>query len=150
MKRLALLSLAIFIAGVTSAPALSNPHRRAAISIAQAPAGPAVLATANFVTAEKDHPTQGTVRILEEKGKRYVEFSADFKTVEGPAVAVILHRGHTVAVNIHGKDYITLAPLRSFTGAQRYEIPPQVNLADFGSVAIWCGDFNVTFGYAPL
>jgi hypothetical protein len=53
-------------------------------------------------------------------------------------------------VNVEEADYVTLAPLESFDGAQRYEIPATINPSDFKSVGIWCRQFNVTFGYAPL
>lgn len=36
------------------------------------------------------------------------------------------------------------------SGAQRYALADNVNLADFRSVAVWCRKFNATFGYAPL
>ena len=45
---------------------------------------------------------------------------------------------------------MSLAPLKGFSGAQRYEIPDNVNLDDYEAVAIWCRKFNVTFGYAKL
>ncbi|MEO1340639.1 MAG: DM13 domain-containing protein, partial [Cyanobacteria bacterium J06635_13] len=28
--------------------------------------------------------------------------------------------------------------------------PENVDLSDYASVAVWCEDFNVTFGYAEL
>ncbi|MGK7944626.1 MAG: DM13 domain-containing protein [Microcystaceae cyanobacterium] len=40
--------------------------------------------------------------------------------------------------------------LESFQGAQRYEIPENVDLDDFESVVIWCRKFNVTFAYSSL
>jgi Electron transfer DM13 len=43
-----------------------------------------------------------------------------------------------------------LAPLTNFTGAQRYPIPDDLNLAEFKSAAIWCRQFNATFGAAAL
>ncbi|NEQ63853.1 MAG: DM13 domain-containing protein, partial [Moorea sp. SIO4A1] len=48
------------------------------------------------------------------------------------------------------QDYVTLARLQKFSGAQRYAIPDDLNLDEFGSVAVWCRRFNITFGYASL
>ena len=33
---------------------------------------------------------------------------------------------------------------------QRYAIPANINIEDYESVAIWCQEFNVTFGYADI
>ena len=98
-----------------------------------------------------EHPTQGTVRVVTEKGKRYLEFDQSFKTDNGPDLYVILHRSDAPPVSgIKKKDYVSIARLQNTSGVQRYAIPNNVNLADFRSVAVWCRKFNATFGYAPL
>jgi hypothetical protein len=68
-----------------------------------------------------------------------------------------LHRsgnvlGTTQAPNyaLKSGDYIVLSRLRKFSGAQRYAIPANINLANYRSAAIWCRKFNATFGVAPL
>ncbi len=103
-----------------------------------------------FVTVEKGHSTTGTVSIIEENGKQYLEFGDDFQTVAGPAVKIILHKNNTVPVNIQEENYISIAPIQSFAGTQRYEVPEEVDLNQYASVAVWCEEFNVTFGYAQL
>lgn len=110
----------------------------------------AQVASGNFTTVEQNHPTLGTATIVEEGEQRYLEFSDDFTTAEGPDVEVILYQGDSVPVNIAEGSYMTLAPLQSFDGAQRYAIPTHVNLDEFESVGIWCRQFNVTFGYADI
>mgnify|MGYP002780608662 CR=1 FL=1 len=112
------------------------------LSLAQAPG--------QFVTVEQDHATTGTASIVTANGQQYLEFDAAFDTARGPAVEVILYKGPAVPVNIAEGDYITLAPLQSFSGAQRYPIPAGVNVSDYQTVGIWCRQFNVTFGYAPI
>ena len=109
-----------------------------------------ILRSGSFVTTEQDHPTTGTVKIITENGKRYLELDEAFSTATGPDVNIILHRRHQVPVNVSEEDYITLAPLKSFQGKQRYAIPDSLNLDNYQSVAIWCRKFNVTFGYASL
>ncbi|MEA5448786.1 DM13 domain-containing protein [Leptolyngbya sp. CCNP1308] len=103
-----------------------------------------------FVTVEQDHATRGTATLTTASGQRYLEFDAAFDTARGPAVEVILYKGATVPVNIAEGDYLTLAPLQSFSGAQRYLIPADVDINDYQTVGIWCRQFNVTFGYAPI
>jgi hypothetical protein len=109
-----------------------------------------ILRSGSFVNTEQDHPTTGTVRIITENGKRYLDLDEAFSTATGPDVFIILHRRDRVPVNISEQDYVNLAPLKSFKGAQRYAIPDNLNLDDYQSVAIWCRKFNVTFGYARI
>jgi Electron transfer DM13 len=105
--------------------------------------------TGRFRAAE--HPTQGNVRIITEKGKHYLEFDKSFKTDNGPDLFVVLYRNQTVPVSgIKEKDYKSIARLQKTQGTQRYAIPDNVNLADFKAIAVWCRQFNATFGYAPL
>ncbi len=103
-----------------------------------------------FITAEKNHSTVGTLKVIEVDGKQYLEFGDDFKTVAGPAVEIILHRDSAVPVNIDEEDYVTIAPIKNFEGTQRYEVPENIDLNEYASVAVWCQEFNVTFGYAQL
>ncbi|MGF1496170.1 MAG: DM13 domain-containing protein [Elainellaceae cyanobacterium] len=115
----------------------------------------AAIAMGSFVSGE--HPTQGTARIVEENGQRFVELGEDFSTDEGPDLFVILHRSNDVigtteapAHSIQEGDYVNIAPLESVSGMQRYAIPADINVADYQSVAIWCRQFNATFGAASL
>jgi len=119
-------------------PASSGPRAQAT-----------TLKTGTFVAAE--HPTAGTVQIVEDNGKRYLELGRNFKSDSGPDLFVILHRDQTLPISgIQEEDYVTLAPLKSTQGNQRYEIPETVDLEAFQSAAIWCRQFNATFGYATL
>ncbi|WP_414544676.1 DM13 domain-containing protein [Nostoc sp. CCY0012] len=103
----------------------------------------------NFQAAE--HPTQGKVSVITEQGKRYLEFDQNFKTDKGPDLFVILHNSDMPPVSgIQEKDYVNIAPLQKISGTQRYALPDNVNLVNFKSVAIWCRQFNTTFGYAVL
>ncbi|MEL7328625.1 MAG: DM13 domain-containing protein, partial [Cyanobacteria bacterium J06559_1] len=75
---------------------------------------------------------------------------SNFQTVAGPDVNILLHTAETVPVAINEADYVTIAPLESFSGEQRYAIPADVDLSAFQSAVIWCQDFDVTFGYATI
>ena len=92
--------------------------------------------------------TAGTFTVVEEDGKQYIEFSDDFEVSEGPDLEIILHKDQVVESSIEEDDYVSLAPIESFEGNQRYEVPEDVDLDDYASVAVWCEEFNVTFGYA--
>lgn len=117
---------------------------------------PMLLKSGNFKSGE--HPTQGKARIVTQNGKSFLELDQGFKTSSlGPDLVVVLHRSNNVlgsttppAYPLKDGDYIVLAPLRKFNGAQRYAIPARVNLANFQSAVIWCRQFNATFGAATL
>ncbi len=115
-----------------------------------------ILRSGTFVDGE--HPTSGTVRIVEKDGKHILELDSAFRTsTTGPDLVVILHRlpdviGSTKppAYPINEGDYVILTPLQKYTGAQSYEIPKNISLEEFKSAAIWCRKFNATFGAARL
>lgn len=109
-----------------------------------------LLASGSFVTVEQDHPTLGKAQIVRENGRRYLEFTQDFTTATGPDVQVILHRNGSIPVKPKEADYIIVAALKNIEGAQRYELPNDVDINSFKSVGIWCRKFNVTFGYAAF
>jgi hypothetical protein len=146
----------------TSAPAVeAEPETETSMPAAgEAPAEvaqaePAVLRTGMFVDGE--HPTQGTAQIIEQGGDRRLELGDDFQTDPGPDLVVVLHRSADVlgastppAFPINEGDYIVLEPLQNVVGNQQYPIPADIDLDDYQSAAIWCRQFNATFGAAPL
>lgn len=108
-----------------------------------------VVKSGSFVKAE--HDTTGTARIITENGKNFLELDQNFKTSNGPDLFVILHRQDKLPISgIQEKDYVTLGALQKVSGAQRYALPDKVNIAEFASAAIWCRQFNATFGYAAF
>ncbi|MEO0433372.1 MAG: DM13 domain-containing protein [Cyanobacteria bacterium J06656_5] len=109
-----------------------------------------LLTSGQFVTVDQAKDTTGSARIVEKDGQRILEFDGAFDTARGPDVQVVLYRGDSVPVSIDESDYIVVGDLKSFEGSQGYVLPADINLEDYGSVAIWCAEFNVTFGYAAL
>lgn len=102
-----------------------------------------------FVAAE--HPTSGNAKIVTENGTRYLVFDQSFKSDAGPDLHVILYRDASVPVKgIAEANYVILGRLQKVNGMQRYVIPASIKLADYGATAIWCRQFNATFGYATL
>ncbi|MBH8552074.1 DM13 domain-containing protein [Nostocaceae cyanobacterium CENA357] len=115
-----------------------------------------VIKSGTFVSGE--HTTQGTARITNKDGKSFIELDQSFKTSElGPDLVVILHRLDNVinstkppSYPLKEGDYMIIAPLQKYSGAQTYLIPNNINLADYKSAVIWCRKFNATFGAANL
>jgi len=154
MRRIALATLSVLALGaVATTAANSDPLDMNALirpTVAASTQLAAAQTTGEFVTVEQDHATTGTASIITEGDQRYLVFDDAFDTARGPDVQVVLYTGSTVPVNLEEGDYITLAPLQSFEGSQRYLIPNDIDLEDYQAVGIWCRQFNVTFGYAPL
>ncbi|MEL6579050.1 MAG: DM13 domain-containing protein [Cyanobacteria bacterium J06621_12] len=149
MQRLSLtLTLTLIVATATScnvfAADKTQPLTQSDSSVAVAKAA----ASTQFVAVE--HPTVGQVSIVEADGKKYLEIGQDFQSDRGPDLKVILHQANAVDLKVREGDYLNLGALQAFSGAQRYLIPDSVDLANYKSVAIWCEQFNATFGYAPL
>jgi hypothetical protein len=108
-------------------------------------------ATGQFVTVEQEKATTGTASIVTENGQTYLVFDSAFSTANGPDVQVVLYAdGAEVPVNIEGSNYAVVGDLQSFEGSQRYLVDASIDVDDYTAIAIWCREFDVTFGYAPL
>ncbi|AFZ56112.1 DM13 domain-containing protein [Anabaena cylindrica FACHB-243] len=127
---------------VSSTPINNQPESVASVT-------PSVVQSESFKTLE--HRTQGKVSIITINSNRYLALDNNFNTDHGPDLVVILYRGDKPPkYNIKKQDYISIASLQKTKGSQRYALPKNVRLSDFGSVGIWCRRFNVSFGYAGL
>ncbi|MEO1592103.1 MAG: DM13 domain-containing protein [Cyanobacteria bacterium J06632_22] len=133
---------------------IASPAATEIVSLSKAAqpqaADKAVTRSGSFVTVDQSHPTTGTARIVEDNGQRYIEFDGAFDTARGPAVQVVLYNRDNAPVNLAEGDYAYVGDLQSFSGAQRYAIPADIDLDIYESVVIWCEQFNVTFGYADI
>ncbi|MCB1245996.1 MAG: DM13 domain-containing protein [Acidimicrobiia bacterium] len=111
---------------------------------------PVTLAVGEFI--DLAHQGSGTASIVElEDGTRILRFD-DLDVDNGPDLRVILSSSELVdddAAYDDG-DFVDLGDLKGNKGNQNYEIPPQIDLGAYPTVAIWCRRFNVTFNAAPL
>jgi hypothetical protein len=121
------------------------------------PVAAATQTTKSGSFAAGEHATSGTAQIVQGDNGRELQFTADFQTSNGPDLVVVLHKSADViggttppAYPLAEGDYVVLAPLTAPSGAQTYVIPDDINLEDYVSVAIWCRQFNATFGAAAL
>ena len=157
MKRLILgsLSVALISTAVAVTVDAQKPIQNFSEQIVSQSDEMTVIKSGSFQAGE--HPTTGTVRLIRENGQHYLEFDNDFQSDRGPDLFVVLHRSNDVigtteapTHSIAEGDYLTIAPLQSVRGTQRYVIPEAVDLSEYQSVAIWCRQFNATFGAASL
>ncbi|MET8682365.1 DM13 domain-containing protein [Streptomyces sp. NPDC004647] len=134
------------VASDTSAPADAPAASRS-------PAGPRTLATGKLISQE--HATSGTVRILQGADGFRVLRLEGLDTSNGPD----LHVWITDAPVERDKDgwhvfddgaYENLGELKGNKGSQNYRLPPDIDLARYKSVSIWCDRFDVSFGAAEI
>lgn len=117
------------------------------------PAGPVQLLAGSFVSHE--HPTSGTARVIEyPDGTRQLAIEG-LATTNGPDVHVWLSAGPVVEgfdgwFTAGGHPYVDLGMIKGNLGDQLYDIPADVDLAQFRAVDLWCVQFSVSFGAAAL
>jgi len=103
---------------------------------------------------ERSHPGEGTAVVLNDGSEeRFLRFEEDFATDNGPDLFVYLTTADADApAGDFGVDgqFVNLGRLSGNVGAQNYEIPVGLDLAEFDTVVIWCDRFSVAFTTADL
>jgi hypothetical protein len=114
-------------------------------------AGRREVARGTFIHVNPSDPIhygQGNVAVYDD----LVHLQDDFEVGPGPAFHVYLVPKAEVReeADVESSMYVDLGRLRAFKGSQNYPIPAGVDLADFGSVVIWCERFGVLISPAAL
>ncbi|MEM9771110.1 MAG: DM13 domain-containing protein [Cyanobacteria bacterium P01_D01_bin.73] len=158
-QRIARGALALSVASVLTMGALGNQASAAEVDVIEASRNSEAAAAIKTAAKNRggrfrrvDHPTTGSVTLVTDSSNPHLLLSRDFRTDSGPALEIILYSGSRVPKKIErsGQRYYRLAKLRKVNGSDRYALPKDINLSQYKSVAIWCEEFDVTFGYAPL
>lgn len=89
------------------------------------------------------HSVSGTASIYEKGGKHYLLLDP-YQSQNGPDLRVYLSRNESAT------SFVSLGLLKATTGKQSYAIPAGLNISEFSHVHIWCQQFSVEFGRAPL
>lgn len=111
---------------------------------------PLALKSGQFVGADDFHRGSGTAAIFElSDGSRLLRLE-DFMVTNGPDLYVVLSTASSPAGSEDLGEYIDLGPLKGNLGDQNYEIPADADIAEIGSVVIYCVPFHVIFSYADL
>ena len=114
------------------------------------PSFPLTLSEGFFI--DLAHTGMGVAKIIElEDGTRILRIE-DLDVLNGPDLRVILSPSELVDDDGAYDDgaFVDLGELKGNKGNQNYEIPPELDLDDFATVAIWCRRFNVSFNAAPI
>ena len=110
-----------------------------------------VLARATFIHADPTDPIhygQGRATLYAD----LVRLESDFKVGPGPKFHVYLvpDADVTPETDVEATMFVDLGRLKSFAGSQNYAIPAGIDPADYGSVVIWCEQFNVLISPAKI
>ena len=115
-----------------------------------AASGP-VRATGRFIQADpadRLHYGGGAAALYDDR----VELGADFAVGPGPKYHLYLvpQQGIDPDTRVEETMFVDLGPLKAFAGSQAYPIPPGVDVGDFGSLVVWCEQFNTLISPAEL
>jgi len=102
--------------------------------------------TGEFMGADDFHFARGRAILSETSTGAYVLRLEDFSVRNGPDLYVYLSAGPAGRVD----ESLNLGRLKATDGAFNYEVPPGIDLRDIKSVLVWCRQFGVLFGSAPL
>lgn len=110
-----------------------------------------VLAQATFIHANPSDPIhhgRGTATIYAD----LVRLEPDFEVGPGPKFHVYLVPLPEVTpeTEVENTMFVDLGRLKAFSGSQNYPIPDGTDPTDFGSVVIWCEQFNVLISPATI
>ena len=99
------------------------------------------LASGDFAGVSR-YTISGDALVLNDGSEqRFLRFE-NFESSNGPDLKVYLRAADGA--------FVSLGDLKGNIGDQNYEIPPDVDLAVFDTVQIWCERFGVEFGNATL
>ena len=90
------------------------------------------------------HDAQGKAYTIPLEGGKDVLRLENFKSTNGPDLYVYLSKDKGAS------EFINLGKLKANNGNQNYDIPNEVNLAEYNQVLIWCKAFGVLFGSAEI
>ncbi len=113
---------------------------------------PILLSSGMFVDADAVHKGSGNALLYQLANGEHVVRFEDFRTTNGPALVVYLarHPSPASASDVSDNGFLKLGELKGNVGNQNYPVPEGTDIAEYGSVVIWCELFGVLFSPAPL
>lgn len=134
------------------AAAATMPDKAMADDMPVASTGePALLAQGRFGDADAVHKGSGNAGLYQLAAGNYVIRLEDLNVTNGPDLRLVLAKHPAPGSSSDIKDnYLDLGALKGNVGNQNYEIPADVDISQYASVAVWCRAFGVLFSAAPL
>jgi hypothetical protein len=100
----------------------------------------------SFSGADDFHFARGGARLVETAPGEFTLRLEDFAVRNGPDLFVYL----SPSADSYAKSAIELGRLKADRGNQNYRVPAGTKVGSAKSVVIWCKQFGVLFGTAPL
>jgi hypothetical protein len=94
-----------------------------------------------------NYTTTGTVLITQSDDTTFVRLQ-DLETDNGPDLKVYIAKD--LEEDGTPIDSVDLGDLKGNIGSSNYEVPSDVDIADYNYVVIWCKRFSTSFGDAPI
>lgn len=117
----------------------------------EAPKTAVLIAKGTLISHE--HDTSGQVEIVRLPDGGHQLVFKDLSTSDGPDLRVWLTDQPVAPKEWHNFDdgkWVEIGRLKGTQGTLVYDLPKEVNPADYQSVTIWCKRFSVSFGASPL
>jgi hypothetical protein len=108
------------------------------------PATATVAAQGSF-SGRMGYTVSGGTRAFNHSSGKKIVLNSNFNTQAGPALVVYLSKDEASTTG-----FVNLGTLTANTGQQIFDVPANINFAEYKYVVIWCVRFSVTFGVAPL
>ena len=100
----------------------------------------------SFSGADEFHFARGRARLVETAPQEFTVRLEDFAVRNGPDLFVYL----SPSAEGYAKNAVELGRLKADRGNQNYRVPAGTDVDSAKSVVIWCKQFGVLFGTAPL
>jgi hypothetical protein len=111
---------------------------------------PIALVSGEFEDFDSFHNGSGTATVYDLEDGSLVLRLEDFDVTNGPDLHVLLVPDGDPDGRDDVTGYVDLGELKGNIGDQNYDIPPGVDIDDYGSVVIYCQPFHVIFSVAAL
>lgn len=149
-------SLQAVSAGATPSPSTEDPasqSTQATSPVVDAdsagtppPSQPRPVSVGDWEGADDFHFARGQALLIETSHGTYILRVENFSVRNGPDLYVYLSPGESG----NAEGAINLGGLKATDGAFNYDVPPGTDIEQFKNVIVWCRQFSVLFGSAPL
>ena len=121
------------------------------LSLGAPAAAEEIVASGRFHGASR-HQAAGVAQLVKTPDGGYAVSFSQFASDPGPDIFIILSTADDPrsSRDIKNSRYIALGRRQGETGGQTYRVPFTVDPGSFRSVGIWCRQYSILFGAAPL
>lgn len=101
---------------------------------------------------EKSYEVEGKWEMVKNGDTYYLLFDEDFDTKKAPDLKIFLSSldADKITSDNAVKGSVKISALKSYEGAQKFEIPKSINLAEYKSLLIHCEEYGVLWSVAKL